>query len=319
MSASPLERLREAGPLPRPERPAEDATPQPGDVFAFAATAEAAVLWALVRQDPIGARLLAVAADHHPLVGSRDVAVPPGSACGALTLRCGVDVWLAAADFAAARRVGRLEPDVLRQVRARRAAIEDDAPHGSVLERETDHEWEYRHALRRRLETARAALAEPRGRVLEMRVPRRPAWTPARWAAAAALLVGVGLGLAGGLAWRMRDADPLVDQPFAWLAPLGERRQDVPSVVVPFGAELLVLILTVHDPDAHSRYRLEVLRKADLTPLWNAELARTGAAELTVILPRRSLAVGELEIVLRGLDGGEARPVGRYALRVALE
>ena len=72
--------------------------PRPGEVFAFAATTDRAVLWAVLEHDPQGPRLLVVAADMNPWTGRGDVEVDAEAPSGALTLRCGTAVWLAEED-----------------------------------------------------------------------------------------------------------------------------------------------------------------------------------------------------------------------------
>ena len=100
--------------------------PRPGEVFAFAATAGCGVLWAVVDHD--AGRLLVVAADMGPQVGSGDVAVDAEAPSGALTLRCAIAAWLGERHFAAARRVSFLAPADLGRARHRRRAIESQRP-----------------------------------------------------------------------------------------------------------------------------------------------------------------------------------------------
>ncbi len=212
--------------------------PREGEVFAFAATAalEPPVLWAVIRRDSGGDRLYGVvAADLDPLAGSADVPVPPRSACGALTLRCGHLLSLAAGDFREARFVGRLEDEVLSRAQDKRAAIEAGVPPGSALEQEIDDAWELRYSTRERLQEARSRLADS----LEMPVPSEkgaidaqaepaespreaqtgkvvafPSRSPGAFSdplmIAASVLLVLALGLGGGLVWQHRESQRLV-------------------------------------------------------------------------------------------------------------
>ncbi len=139
----------------------DDPSPRPGDLFAFAETAEHSVLWAILEaSDRQPRQFLVVAADLHPLAGSSDVAVPADAVCGALCLRCGFEVRLDTHDFDAARRAGMLAPEILDRARGKRAQIEAGALTGSVLERDTDGEPEYQDWLEEGPAQARAALLE---------------------------------------------------------------------------------------------------------------------------------------------------------------
>ncbi len=152
-----------------------DRPPRPGDVLGFAETAEHSVLWAILDAEPgREARvLLAVAADLHPFAGSSDVSVPAESVCGALSLRCGFEIRLDAANLGSAKRVGVLEPETLERARRKRAQIEAGAVTGSILERDTDGEPEYQDWLEDGPAQAQAALvaslsrhsAEPENRI----------------------------------------------------------------------------------------------------------------------------------------------------------
>ncbi len=142
----------------------QESPPQPGDVFAFAATAAHAVLWVVLDSGAPGdgRRHLLVAADLHPSVGSTDVAVPAEAAGGAMSLRCSFEVRLAAADFAAAKRTNCLDAEILAQARRKRAQVEAGTVTGSALERDTDGEPEYLDWLEEGPAEAQAALASSR-------------------------------------------------------------------------------------------------------------------------------------------------------------
>ncbi|MCP4661238.1 MAG: hypothetical protein GY856_38025, partial [bacterium] len=142
-----------------------DQPPRPGNLFVHSATAEFSVQWAVLDRDPGDERrLLVVAADLNPVIGSTDVAAPADSACGALSLRCGFEVRLDARDFDPEMRTGFLEPELLERARRKRAEIERGHLISSVPQRETDTEPEYQDWAEGVLAEAQAALSESRGR-----------------------------------------------------------------------------------------------------------------------------------------------------------
>jgi len=135
--------------------------PRPGDLFAFAETAEHSVLWLVleaVLDAPSSESFLLLAADLHPAVGSTDMATPAESACGSLSLRCAFEIWLETAAFEAAKHSGTLEPEVLEQARRKRAEIAAGTILGSSLERETDADPEYQDWLEEGPARAQAVL-----------------------------------------------------------------------------------------------------------------------------------------------------------------
>lgn len=120
-----------------------ESSPQPGAVYLFEETAELGVFWAVIEEDPEQERFLLVAADGNLLVGSGDVAVPPGTGCGPLSLRCRFEVWLEEADFERATWTGFLDSTELERVLDKRARLAAGERVGSVLEQETDGDTEY--------------------------------------------------------------------------------------------------------------------------------------------------------------------------------
>ncbi len=153
----------------------EDSSPRPGDLLGFVETAKHSVLWAVLESDSTRdpQRFLVTAADLHPFIGSRDVAIPPESACGAMSLRCDFHVWLDATDLDSARSVGMLGADGLAQAhrkwlrvaaRSARSARSRDKPLGSERQRDTDSDPIYLDWLREGPARAQAALLESVGR-----------------------------------------------------------------------------------------------------------------------------------------------------------
>ena len=134
------------------------APPRLGDVFAFAASAEYPVQWAVLEQDPHNpSRLLVVALDANPLVGSSDIALPTESSTGASTLRCAFTVWLDAGEFDPDLRSGSLAPEVL--AHGQRAEIERGDATGSVRQHDTEEEPEYLDWIEEVVAPAQAALS----------------------------------------------------------------------------------------------------------------------------------------------------------------
>jgi len=306
----------------RAERESRGAEPRPGDVLLFAATAEPGVLWVVVEADPEADRYRLVAADGHLLVGSADVAVAAGAACGALSVRCAVEVELAARDLAAGRPAGVLDLEVLDRVRGKRAAIAAGESVGSWLERETDAEVEYRDWMADVGQAAALLARAPAGRILEFRPPVRRGVLGSPWAIAATVLLAVSLGLAAGVAWergRQRPPSPeaVLNLPFVDLYPMalrGAARLEVPST-----APLVHLILALDDPRPYPEYRLELRERREGTLTWSSrDLERIGT-RVSVALPRALFGTGEYELRLYGLRDAESVELGEYALEIAID
>ena len=137
-----------------------DPAPRPGDLLGFPDSPESSGLWAVLDQDDARGFLL-VATDLHPFAGTRDVAVSPGAACGALCLRCGFEAWLDSEVLETAKCVSMLEPEDLQRARDKRVQIEAGSVTGSVIARDSDGDPEYQDWLEAGPVEARTALLAP--------------------------------------------------------------------------------------------------------------------------------------------------------------
>ena len=310
--------------------------PSPGDLFQFPETPE--LQWAVLEHGANG-KLRVVAADVHPAIGSADVAAPPESACGALSLRCRLAVWLEADQFDLENRTGSLEPTVLDRARQKRAALDAGRPVGSPAEQETDLELEYQELLQE-LESAGAILRErdapaptPRNNVAPARRPA-PRWgaTSNPYALAAVVLLAVSLALVAGMIGQLRKVatlerriseagpeKPAVQLPFAWLSPQEEIRGPGKTVTVGREASYIILALEVIAAEPYPSYRLDILEKDAGSPIFSEVVEQTGLTEVSVLLPRRVLGTGEYQLRLYGLGSGKAELVGNYALSLELD
>ncbi|MCP4659784.1 MAG: hypothetical protein GY856_30645 [bacterium] len=314
--------------------------PRTGDVFRFEETAELAVLWALVEHDAETRRFLAIAADLNPLLASTDVAVPPESVCGSLSLRCGVEVRLDEGDFDGATWAGSLERAVVEQVREKREEIASGDVAGSLFARETDVDPEYQDWLEDGLEKAQAALLRTRqrremkaspGKILDFHAPDRTGFYGVPYSLAASILLVVSLGLLAGLVWqqselkRRRSADQQINLPLVHLA-LGRVRGEVAPLEFPAAARSC---LRLGEASAsYPAYRLEIREQDTGALVWASDeltptkerLTRAEPILLTVLLPRRLFADGgEYRVRLSGLLGGRAAEIEEFLLRAQNE
>lgn len=182
-----------------------------GQVLVLPELREPRLAWAVLRREAEESdRLLLVAADVNPLVGSGDVAAN-GPGIGALTLRCRCAVWVHERDLGATTRLGTVPPEALALADSRWQAIAAGRPIGTFSEQETEEDPEYQDwiedvvrpalgKLERRPGTEAPsplpALPFPTGRPAEPPSSSRDAWL--RWAA---VLAFVALGAASGFLW----------------------------------------------------------------------------------------------------------------------
>ncbi len=198
--------------------------PSPGDVVVLERTARFDIEWVVLARDhAFPDRLLAVAADAQPLVGSADVAVPASAVGGPLVLRCRFGGWVDAGLLAGATRTVILTQGEVARARDRRAEVERGAVAGSILTCEVDDDPEYQDWVDEALAPAWQAFAGT-GPVLVPevdgagqspgRIDQGPA--PARRAVGVrslALAASVVLALGAGHFWRQhRELSELRDR-----------------------------------------------------------------------------------------------------------
>lgn len=184
-----------------------------GDLFALPATAHWPVEWAVIGPAPDAPqRLLAVPADHHPLAGSGDVAIPEEAPAGPLTVRCRFPVRIAAGDLAPRLRSGLLEPAATAEVARTRSDLEAGRLVPSDEQEEVDSNPEYRRWIAETIVPACAAIGAARGPWGSGRGVGEPAPPPRRarrerrsaeWRRAlplaASVLLAISLALSGGV------------------------------------------------------------------------------------------------------------------------
>lgn len=191
-----------------PDRPAEA-----GDVFVLAATAQHPVEWLLLERRSPSGPFLAVPADSHPFLGSRDLEAE--SSTGPLHLRCEAGVWVEPEALLPDRRSGTVGAEDLQRARQK---LEETAREGfrpdPFLE-EVDLSPEYEEWMREVIRPARAA-AGPAANVqrfppstpapIPFARPARRAAPPRLWAAAAAVFFLLSSGL---VFWTLRQRQTL--------------------------------------------------------------------------------------------------------------
>lgn len=118
--------------------------PRPGDLFVSGATAGHPVQWAVVDRDfQLPGRLRVVAADMNPLAGSADVEIAPEAPCGALTVRCHIDLPLAENALEEEKRTGVLGEEDLRKIQEKRRELDQGDVRASRIRRGIDEDPAY--------------------------------------------------------------------------------------------------------------------------------------------------------------------------------
>jgi hypothetical protein len=177
--------------------------PAVGDRCVLPATSVFPVEWVLIDQRAAPPAFLAVLADIHPLVGSADLIVAPG----ALRLRCRTRVWLDAGALAAASIVGGLDRVTVEKVRRRIQELERDAdpqPAGEIESSVEYQDWQ-RDVVTPALAAAGSAVGAPGLSDLREEQAARRRTEPARFMAAASVLLVIGLAGWAGLQSRQID------------------------------------------------------------------------------------------------------------------
>jgi hypothetical protein len=111
-------------------------------------------------------------------------------------------------------------------------------------------------------------------------------------------------------------AQPLLNVPFVWLAPDAVVRGEPVALQLPAEGELFLLIVPLDDPTRTGPYRLTVRERASRRVVWSSDgLVRSGAAELTVALPRRLFTPGDYVVAL-ATAGSAGRHLADFPLRL---
>ena len=138
--------------------------------------------------------------------GSRDVELPSASLGGVANVRCDVGVWLDPRAFRAERRTGTLPAEDLELVRRRRRAFLEDRLQPSLLEADADEDPEYQRWREATLRPAAAELATPAPEGKLLRFPRTVRGWAVPLAAAASVVLAVGLATTVREIGRLEDA-----------------------------------------------------------------------------------------------------------------
>lgn len=172
---------------------------------------EPRLAWAVLRREAgENGRLLLVAADSNPLVGSGDIAVT-GPGIGSLTLRCRFAVWVDERELGATTLLGTLVPESLSRAESRWQALEAGRSVGTFSEQETEEDPEYHDWIEDVVRPAAGSLEARAGTSSPNLSPALPFPTPSskehlpsprgawmRWAAVLAFVVlGAGSGFFG--------------------------------------------------------------------------------------------------------------------------
>ena len=297
-------------------------------------------LWVLPTKDTFGIQWMAladqgadrwelVAADTFPLWSAGDVALPSGSALGALRIRPRFRVTVPTSELTIDRYSGRVPAAIVDEIRSRSAVkppangARDELDEPSYERWITDCLEPATRALQDRFGIKPAA-AEP-GTVAAAATPPRPR-NPSKWrssarllALAAAALVVAGLSVLTGLQSRKiaqleAMGAPSGNLPMVWLGEEQASRSAQPARIAPGRSPLLLLM--VEPPELTDSYRLEVLDQEG-SEVWSSdEMILGNSTELAVILPVAQLAGRELRIRLVGLAEGQAKLLAEYVLTV---
>ncbi len=302
------------------------APPRPGDVYLLPETAELAIEWAVIVEEPGSGRYLVVPADTHPLVGSADVGVPEEGKSGPLSLRCGFGMWLAAEAFDPQRRTGLLEPFYVGRAKRKVKEIEAGTLVGTALEREVDEDPDYEDWAAEVLGPARAALSAwgvaPGGARPE---EKRPSYVGDRrpWYAVAAMFAVATLGLSTwvNLLWQRLDepSGPV----FAFSADpeirFNDQLRNGDPIEVPAGVTNVTLFLSLDTATpTYPSYRLRLLDHEGEEIKESSELPGDHD-QFTVTLPRGTSRIAEYRLVLYGIDGDQVDLLEEKLIRIEFQ
>lgn len=246
-----------------------------------------------------------------------------------MSLRCGVEVRLAAEAFDPQLYVGCLESDDLDHARRKRDEIARDSNQATEEELAVDANPDYQDWRDTVLVKAQATLAEesgeaeeePPGKVISF--PSRRQWIP--YAAAASILAVATFGLVSqnqqisDLQQRLDSGseDPLAGLPLKWISSVNEVRGGRIEITLPPTANHFLLLVEVAEP--YPTYRLEV-GEPEAEHHWRSgDLPRFGADEVSAVLPRQWLPAGEYPLRVYGVREGQEELVTEYTLQVEVE
>ncbi|HEX6899897.1 MAG TPA: hypothetical protein VF789_09290 [Thermoanaerobaculia bacterium] len=182
-----------------------------GQVLALPELDEPRLAWAVLRREE--EKLLLVAADVNPLVGSGDVAATAatGPVASPLTLRCRFAVWVSERESGPAALLGILPLEELARADARWQAVTEGRPAGTFSEQETEEDPEYQDWIEDVVRPAAGKLEARAGTAAPTSLPATPLPTRSRserpppprgaWMRWAAVLAFVLLGAGSGFLW----------------------------------------------------------------------------------------------------------------------
>lgn len=301
-----------------------DPSPCPGDTYVFYETAEYPVEWTIVERDPSDVRrLLVVPLDDYPQIGSPDVGLQAREPGRVAHIRCDRDIWLDASRFSTELRTGELPAESVVEILQKRQAITAGTLASSLLEEKVDGDPEYRRWKDETLTNAVSALEKP-VTVLDEPVPSKKPWGKALALAATVLMTM-------SVFWSaLADRDQKITQLRQELAespsgvaanyPVytltnGRRAGEHP---VPLrGAEGVVLMVEVIDPEPYRFYGVQLIERASKTSLWKSNRMVRRGSVLTLNLPASILEAGYYDLLLYGIDddGSRVQLEERYLLK----
>ncbi len=305
----------------------------PGELLVLRQAAEFPLEWAVVARSAAGdRRLLVVPADTNPSAGADDLLVPPRAAGGPLSLRCGFAVWLPEELLGQGERTGTLEREDLARIERRLAAIaageSGDDPLGLEAEGDPDYiDW-IGATVAPAVAARRAAGAgwQDRPAAAVLPPPRPPAPGPAlavtRWAAAALLLLSLGLTWTVlSLRHRLdRLAQPSFDVPAVELLIDGPRRGaglEPLRVRVPRAArQVLFTVVFGAGLPAGGSGRLELQTAAGRTVWTSPPFAIRPGDEVHLLVPRELLPERRYRVALAHRDAAGSEAVELRAVEL---
>lgn len=177
---------------------------RPGDLFVVPAHHEHPVQWLLVAIRPGDDRVLIAPADTFPAIGSRDLELVETESAAPLALRCGHQIWVPRSALEGAQRTGAIDQPSVESALQTCREVEQGARAASDQALAVDQETEYLDWEQEVLLEARAAWDTRRGPAAGS-APSEVAATSKGRASflrlAAAVLLGIGAGLASAYLW----------------------------------------------------------------------------------------------------------------------